>query len=541
MSDTSRQDFFPRPAIWLLLAVTVIAAAAIRYHLLGIPLERDEGEYAYGAQLLLQGLAPYKHLFTMKMPGIFAVYAAFLSLFGQSVRAVHLGLLLSNALTILLCYLLGRQAFSRMAGIGAAFFFAALSLLPAVHGMFANTEHFVLVPALLGMLLLLRSLEKEGQKWLAGLSGLLLGLAFCIKQHAVAFLLCGLVMLALRTASGKTPAREGKIRPLLFYAGGAALPVLLTFGLLLAGGIFRSFWFWTVKYASSYAAAVPWREGLQALTQRSGEIFAAAPLFWLGAAAGLIFFPLARLRKDKLLFFLGFLFFSFLAICPGMYFRPHYFLLFLPAAALAFGLFLEVIDRTLARLTASRALPAGIALSFAVAAFSLTLFQQRQQLFFMRPDQLSREIYWPNPFVESVEIAKIIESHTTPQDTIAVFGSEPQLFFYSQRKSATSFIYMYPLMEQQPYALQMQQDMVQQVEQHKPKILVFVRNQFSWQWNDHSPTYIFDWFNQYSKVNYRRIGLADIFSDMTDYSWPPQVAWPPKSPFWIEIMERNDE
>jgi len=540
MNDSSRQDLLPRPVIWLLLAGVLIGVAAIRYRLLGLPLERDEGEYAYGAQLLLQGLAPYKHLFTMKMPGIFAIYAASLSLFGQNVRAVHLGLLLANTLTILLCYLLGRQVVSRMAGIGAAFFFAVLSLLPAVHGMFANTEHFVLVPVLLGLLLLLRSLENEGKQWLAGLSGLLLGLAFCIKQHAVTFFLCGLIMVGLHFASGKSTAREGKIRALLIYAAGAALPVLATFGILLAAGVFRNFWFWTVKYAGSYASAVTWRDGLQALAQRSGEIAAAAPLLWLGAAAGLIFFPLARLKKDKLLFFLIFFFISFLAVCPGLYFRPHYFVLFLPAAALAFGLCLEIIDRTIAPSNASRTLRAGIALGVAVAASSLTLYQQRTQLFFMMPDQLSREIYWPNPFVESVEIAKIIESHTNPQDTVAVFGSEPQLFFYSHRKSATGFIYMYPLMEKQPYALQMQQDLMRQVELQQPKILVFVRNQFSWQWNDQSLTAIFDWYKQYSRSNYTRIGMVDIFSDMTNYSWEPQVAWPPQSPFWIEIMERNE-
>ena len=33
---------------------------AIRIRLLGIPLERDEGEYAYAGQLILQGVPPYK-------------------------------------------------------------------------------------------------------------------------------------------------------------------------------------------------------------------------------------------------------------------------------------------------------------------------------------------------------------------------------------------------------------------------------------------------------------------------------------------------
>ena len=42
---------------------------AIRIRLLGIPLERDEGEYAYAGQLMLQGIPPYKLAYNMKFPG----------------------------------------------------------------------------------------------------------------------------------------------------------------------------------------------------------------------------------------------------------------------------------------------------------------------------------------------------------------------------------------------------------------------------------------------------------------------------------------
>jgi len=43
---------------WLALAVIIIFVAAIRIRLLQIPLERDEGEFAFMGQLLLQGIPP---------------------------------------------------------------------------------------------------------------------------------------------------------------------------------------------------------------------------------------------------------------------------------------------------------------------------------------------------------------------------------------------------------------------------------------------------------------------------------------------------
>src|SRR5438094_8167399 len=43
-----------RVTVWLLLGATLIVVLAARIRLLGLPLERDEGEYAYSGQLLLQ-------------------------------------------------------------------------------------------------------------------------------------------------------------------------------------------------------------------------------------------------------------------------------------------------------------------------------------------------------------------------------------------------------------------------------------------------------------------------------------------------------
>ena len=71
---------------WLVLAVSVFGLVlAIRIRLLGIPLERDEGEYAYAGQLMLQGIPPYELAYNMKFPGTYAAYAAIMSVFGQTI------------------------------------------------------------------------------------------------------------------------------------------------------------------------------------------------------------------------------------------------------------------------------------------------------------------------------------------------------------------------------------------------------------------------------------------------------------------------
>ena len=94
-------------------------------------------------------------------------------------------------------------------------------------------------------------------------------------------------------------------------------------------------WFWTVRYALAYTQQIPLERAPEVFLGYAGLVMGSAPLLWLLAGAGLVAcFWNERLAGVRL-FLLLFAGFSFLAISPGFYFRPHYFLLLLPAVALA--------------------------------------------------------------------------------------------------------------------------------------------------------------------------------------------------------------
>ena len=57
-------------------------------------------------------------------------------------------------------------------------------------------------------------------------------------------------------------------------------------------------------------------------------------LIWIIALAGLVLIWLRKENRNVAIFSTSFLVFSFLAVCPGLYFREHYFVLMLPAIAL---------------------------------------------------------------------------------------------------------------------------------------------------------------------------------------------------------------
>lgn len=123
------RQFDPR-FYYAALLLVILLVAGIRFHLRTMPLERDEGEYAYAGQLILQGIPPYALAYNMKLPGTYAAYAAIMAAFGQTATGIRLGLLLINVATIVLVFLLAQKLAGTLAGFVAGTTYAALSNLP---------------------------------------------------------------------------------------------------------------------------------------------------------------------------------------------------------------------------------------------------------------------------------------------------------------------------------------------------------------------------------------------------------------------------
>src|SRR5262249_13963350 len=118
MQETPFAFRFLAPA--LSLSVVFALALVLRYPVADVPLERDEGEYAYIAQRWLDGEVPYKASFDQKPPGVFVAYAVFIAALGPSPAALHWGAQLYTVGTLALLYLLGRKLFTARVGAVAA-------------------------------------------------------------------------------------------------------------------------------------------------------------------------------------------------------------------------------------------------------------------------------------------------------------------------------------------------------------------------------------------------------------------------------------
>jgi hypothetical protein len=519
---------------WCALAAVLLGAGAIRVRLLEVPLERDEGEYAYIAQLMREGVPPYVEAYSMKLPGVPAAYAVALWLLGPTASAVHLTLLVVNAITTVLVFLLARAWMDPRGATAAAATFALLSVGQPVQGPFANAEHFVLLFAVAGLWLVARAASGAGPRPLVA-GGLLLGVGILMKQHGLAFAACG-VLLAGAAGKGRRPrariARAGVV------ALAAAAPYAATCLALAAVGAFARFWFWTVECAAAYASQVAPAEAAPLLWARFRPILRASPLVWLLAAVGLVTVVCHERLRSNAARLLAFALCSFAATCPGFFFRPHYFVLLLPAAALFVGAAVEAAADLAAR--RRRALGPLLAVAIGGAAAGDALARQADFLFRLTPAELARSTYGVDPFPESPEIARYIRERTVPGERIAILGSEPQILFYAQRRSASGHVYTYALMEPHDFALRLQREMIAEIEAAAPRYVVAVEVDTSWLRRPESAAALFEWFALYRERHYRTVGLVEIFpSGRTVYQWDEDVRWPPRSDAYVTVLERR--
>ena len=370
-----------------------------------------------------------------------------------------------------------------------------------------------MLPVLAGTLLLLNESDGRNLQRLF-VSGLTFGIGLLMKQPAVFFVLFGALYLLTNDLRRKRGWKRVVLRNLTFDLG-AAVPFGLVCLFLWRAGVFDKFWFWTISYARQYGTLVPFSLGAKLFSKTASDVISSTWALWILAALGVIWGFWDKRMRGSAVFLAGFLAFSLVAFSAGFYFREHYYIFVLPAVSLFAGVAMSTVsDLANRRGNLVRLTP----LLLSCAALGQPIVAARKFYFEFSPVEVSRMIYGANPFSESVRVAQYLHDHTEGSDTIAVLGSEPEIYFYSKRHSATGYIYTYGLMEPQSYARQMQEEMIRQIESGRPKYLIFTSVPTSWMRRPESDSMIFAWATDYIRTFYEIVGLVNILSpDHTDY------------------------
>jgi hypothetical protein len=351
--------------------------------------------------------------------------------------------------------------------------------------------------------------QKENYFLLAA-SGAMFGAAVLMKQHAVVIAAWAGLSFAFGKLFFAKDAFSRRIASVTVYGSAMLAPLGLCCLWLWHAGVFREFKFWTIDYARAYGnpaafSLVPvffWRNLAWAMT--------CAILLWLLAVVGLVGTLLDPRWKNSRGWVLGFGVASVLAVFPDFYFREHYFLILLPAAALLTGAAVSGLRRWWDENKGNSSLGDWPAWSYALVV-AITIAANTEVWFLTPQPALARSLYANDPLPESEVVAKFIQENSSPAARVAVLGSEPEIYFLSRRHSATGYIYIYALLEAQPFALKMQQEMTGELEAQPPEFIVLSDYDRTMNRHPASAPNLFDWWNNY-QTNYVRVGVADILS-----------------------------
>lgn len=458
----------------------------VRMAYVNVPLERDEGAYAYGAWRILEGEVLYKDIVDFSPPGIFYLYAAAIKIFGKGIDDIRFFTCVYMEIALIWMFFLMWRMFSlREAWITTAIL-GFIASEPTVLGFTSNKETFLLLPIIASAHLLLKGVD-ENKKVLIIAAGLISGLGFFIKQQMV-FFSAGL---AVFTIIYQWQKKDKGLIPVTLFASGATLAALVTGLFFLMKGAFKPFYYWVFKYPFEFAhAPIDKTVMLSYLWQRIFTIVSSDVFFWAAGLYAVYILIKKKTWQGWFIICLGVA--TVLAISAGFRFRQHYFILLTPVIAMSAGLGIsELVNRI--RSLNKKKLQYALLCGLGIIIIGVPLYANRASLFTDSSDEISRKLYGTNPFVEAPHIAQYIAEHTEHNESIFVFGSEPEIYFYAQRKNPTKHLFIYPLTARYGSSSDFQRDAVSAVKEAEPFYIIWIDIQTSLYASAPSPDrYVFE-------------------------------------------------
>jgi hypothetical protein len=299
-----------------------------------------------------------------------------------------------------------------------------------------------------------------------------------------------------------------------------------------------------MTYARDYTSQIQLRQGAWIFYQALYWVIGGTWPIYALSLGGLLTACLVRSRGECLVL-MAFWCASLCALSPGLYFRPHYFLFMAPVTALLAGLCVQAVAHWLLQSKPETAptvsLPRRWMAWVTVCALSLPfcLFIERFILIRGRAAVTIRYIHEDSQFQEAPVVGAYLKQRMKPEDRLFILGSDPQLCFYSQRHSATSFVYLYPFFERHPHRAMMQAKMIEQVEAAHPDYVVMLQThpfeKFPLpDWEGPLPEWMPRFLGSYALCGYALAGPGDESTYVFDL--PPGAAAPDKA--GIKIYHR---
>lgn len=477
----------------------------LRWNSFDAPLVRDEGEYAYAAQILMRGLPPYRHSFLQKPPMIVYSYALAQVVIPRTFWAPRIFAYLSVAIATILLGIICRLEFGPGFAFLTMWLFTPMVLLPEIQQFTANTEMFLLLPLIGTVAVSVFSFHsarlRQRPLWTWFLAGVLAGMTFWFKYTAIPILGAIFAGWTIRELHSQGLLKFDLMRRAaalllqrwLAAVAGAGLASFAALAFFIFKGGLSELWECSVTFNRAYVAS----------TQFGLASFWLYRLLW-DSWWILFLLPLALLFvHGKKVWFWVFLFFSSL-LATGASVYGHYYILMMPFWAVLATLGIHKCAEWLASVSRS---PVGLTRwLLSLAVLSVVSYSALPWIARSREQFAIDKLRTGYPFIESPLVAQRVAEHTGPSDYVYVAGSEPQILYYARRLSPTRFVIAYPLMIPTPLAQKFQREAIRALQERPPAVIVLARSPMSWLIQESTPREFLPFLEQLLSSDYERIG-----------------------------------
>jgi len=400
----------------------------------GVP-SRDSGVFLYTGWRVLQGEIPYLHIWDHKPPIIYYLDALGLVLTPDSTWGVWWVEIVSLTLAAAFGFYLAK----RLYGIFPAIFISFLWLFSAFYllvGGNLTTEYGL--PFQFALLWLFYRAESAGRYGWRGVAlGAAAGLLFFTRQNAIGIAAAiGLYLLIRRFSRREFRRFAQDVFPIL--AGGLTV-VTLVVVYFASQGALPAFWEVAFQYNFAYADDRDNLERLYAFFHGMNQLenvgLAQIALIGWGSALVWLCFKKERLAAEaRSLLWVVILALPIEFWLVSLAGRPRipYFTVLLPVLSILAGFTLWLVFDSLLR-DVPRAAGAALALFMVVSLASV---------FGADYKEIGSVLAQPGG---EPELVAYLQNHTSPTDTVLIWGAETSYNFAARRASPTRFVYQYPL------------------------------------------------------------------------------------------------
>lgn len=450
----SDPDFWLGVAAWALIVFSCLQILLMSFG-------RDQSIYAVVGDGLLRGQMPYRDLWDFKPPGIFLVYAFAQAVFGKSMVAIRLvevlglvGLVFGMRRIAEAC--VGNKLVGLVGGALAIFSHANLEFWHT-----AQPEAFG--GMLIGYALSAMTPEPARQRWRwiqwAGV-GALFGGAFLLKPTLGGGVLVCAAYLARRELSERH-VWWAALRPLAAIGLGSWVPILACLSWFTLAGAWPALSWTFFEFTPGYTTLAQTRSASEAFYYGLVEaFFRFTPVVAFGVIASITIRPLHSRERPWMFVLLGIISINVAGIAMQNKFFQYHYAGTLPLIAFMAGigyykLWRQVLLAGVGGVVAYVSFLA-VALSMRVLVWDLggTFWERSslrmQHLFrqgeFASRERLDQELYRVADFDLDSDLAAAREvgARTEPSDSVFVWGFEPAIYWLSERRPASRFIYNVP-------------------------------------------------------------------------------------------------